>query len=88
MKSIIATLILAAAAGSAQAEGFYQDVIRQANPIVDEAAGGRAEFAYSPLYIQVVGNGERVLELDAGQRIATSMFSYTPLYVTVTGGAS
>jgi hypothetical protein len=88
MKSIIATVILAAAAGQAHADGFYQAVIDQTNPVIEEIATGRTEFAYSPLYLQVVGDGERRFRLDAGQQIATSMFSYTPLYLTVTGNAS
>ncbi|MBI2994556.1 MAG: hypothetical protein HYY48_10335 [Gammaproteobacteria bacterium] len=86
MKNLVATLILAAAAGQVHADGFYQAVTDQTARAVNEAVSGeRTEFAYSPLYLQVVGNGKRALELDAGPAVAVAEFSYTPLYLVVTG---
>jgi len=79
MKKTIATMILALAAGQASAEGFYQLVVGDAPQSDRDVSAPATEFAYTPLYLQVVGNTDFAGEV--GRQVPE--FTYTPLYLQV-----
>ena len=88
MKNLILTVLLTAAVSQVQAGGFYQDIVGQAPQNSKTAYNVASDFSYSPLYLQVTGNGERVLDLNEEINRTASNFTYTPLYLKVIGDMS
>ncbi len=84
MKLTIATILLALAAGQANADGFYQQVVGNAPQSSQEISGEATEFTYTPLYKEVVEPDDIAKQEKEISRVASD-FSFTPLYLTVTG---
>jgi hypothetical protein len=85
MKHFIAVMLFALAAGQAQAGGFYQAVVGERSDHSAEFAGRNTPFNYSPLYLQVTGNTDRLADREEPISRTVPMFSYTPLYLKVSG---
>ncbi len=87
MKMIIATILLALAAGQANADGFYQQVVseRPQSNQTQEISGAVTETTYTPLYLQVVGNSRDSFNQGKGVIRTPSKTTYTPLYLQVVG---
>ncbi len=84
MKMTIATILLALAAGQANADGFYQQVVGNAPQSSQATSNVTTETTYTPLYLQVVGNRDAI---DQGKVVirTPSKTTYTPLYLQVVG---
>ncbi len=77
MKLTIATNLLALAAGQANADGFYQQVVGDAPQSNQEISGEATEFTYTPLYKEVVEPDDIAKQEKEISRVAPD-FSFTP----------
>ncbi len=85
MKTTIATMLLALAAGQANADGFYQQVIDQLSQSSQAISTDATEFTYTPLYKQAVKRSQELADQEKANTRIASEFTYTPLYLQVVG---
>lgn len=88
MKTTIASIVLALAAGQAYANGFYQEVVGHANCPSQEISGKPTEFTFTPLYNRVVGNRQKFNDGSQDESRVDTKTAQTPLYAKVMGNAS